>query len=564
MRFVIVGGGIAGVSTLEHLCYLYTTSSALPLHSARASSSHASTSYSSDGVSITLITPTPILKHITNVKQLSNNRSTFDVASTPHAALLSSLPQPHPPITIHLATLSHLDPLTHTLSLSSTSATPVPTTLTYDRLLLAVGASPTVPFSGHAVHVLRDLETVDEVQSAIAALPPAPAASAGVDGVLMVVGNGGIALELIHELTSSQLHRRLVWVVKDAYMGNTFLDGEASAFLLPLLFPTDDPTVDERTYGAEEEKRARTGGARNAEGTVGASRGEGERVYGGGVGPYWQTRLRPSLPSTAGTASAATRAPANLTIHFNTVVASMSPLPAASSLSNGLAVTLSNGLTYSVALLLSATGVCPNTSFLTTQTHSNRVLALDPSDGGIVTNASTLHTSAADVWAAGDCSHMQWHSKDDSEMLQKRTWAQARVAGLNAAVSLWHNRHTHTDADEQPDADVVWYPLFTHTTQLFGQKVVLLGLYNETEYHKRRPHGSECNVCMRVRPVGVDGASGEYVKCVMEYGRVVGCTLIGETELEDMMENLIVNRTDMTAYGDDWLHADVDLNDYFD
>ena len=30
------------------------------------------------------------------------------------------------------------------------------------------------------------------------------------------------------------------------------------------------------------------------------------------------------------------------------------------------------------------------------------------------------------------------------------------------------------------------------------------------------------------------------------------------------MENLIVNRTDMSAYGDDWLHADIDLSDYFD
>ena len=559
MHFVIVGGGIAGVSALEHLCHLATSSTHTPeaTHSAAAYAA----AHDEDDVSITFITPTSVLKHITNVKQLSNNRSTFDIESTPHATLLSSLPAPHPPIAIHLATLVRLDPPTHTLSLKPTSDAPVPATVTYDRLLLAVGASPTVPFCGRAVHVLRDLETVDEVQAAIASLPEPTSAPSGEADVIMVVGNGGIALELIHALTSSQRHRQLVWVVKDAHMGNTFLDREASAFLLPLLFPAEDPTIDDKRFGDEEEQRARTGGMRDPIAGTGIRAGRDERVYGGGVGPFWQTRLNQHFSSTASAASSSIHAPANLTIHFNTIVTSTSHLPASTSSTASLSANLSNGLTYHVALLLSATGVWPNTAFLASSIALNSALVLDLSDGGIVTDASTLQTSAADVWAAGDCTHMQWHSKDDSEMLQKRTWSQARTAGLNAAVSLWHNRRSETG---EADGDVVWYPLFTHTTQLFGQKVVLLGLYNESEYYKRRPDGSQCTVCMKVTPVGVDGTGGEYVKCVMECGRAVGCTLIGDTELEDMMENLIVNRTDMSVYDDDWLRADVDLNDYFD
>ena len=502
MHFVIVGGGIAGISALEHLCHLAAASSPSPSY---------------DDVSITLITPTPVLKHITNIQHLSHHRTTFDITSTPHTTLLASLPTPHPPITIHLATLAHLSPHTRTLSLTSTSTTPVPATLVYDRLLVAAGASPTVPFSGRAVHVLRDVESVDEVQSAIAALsPPAAAVSADEDGVLMVVGNGGIALELIHALTPSpqqqqrQQHRRLVWVVKDAYMGNTFLDREASAFLLPLLFPTHDPTIDEKSYGGEQEQRAKTGGTRGEVGRKGLRGEVGERMYGGGVGPYWQSRLRRSATSTALTTSLPVHAPDNLTIHFNTIVAGTShPAAASSASTTDLSVSLSNGLTYTVALLFCATGVWPNTAFLTSPTDPTPSLAIDPSDGGILTHASTLHTSAADVWAAGDCTHMQWHSADDSEMLQKRTWAQARIAGLNAAVSMWHNRHSNAEAADGVEADGVWYPLFTHTTQLFGQKVVLLGLYNESEYYKRRPVGSKCTVCMRVRPVGAEETGGE-------------------------------------------------------
>ena len=563
MHFVIVGGGIAGVSALEHLCLLATTSTPSTSLASRSQVPSFLSDGAGDAVSITLVTPTPILKHITNVTHVSNNRATFDIESTPHAALLASLPTPHPPVTILLATLTQFDPLTRTLSLNPTSAAPVPATFTYDRLLLAVGASPAVPFSGRAVHVLRDVETVDEVQTAIAALPPVDSDSTDHDDpVLMVVGNGGIALEIVHALTSVPLQRRLVWVVKDGYMGNTFLDREASAYLLPLLFPTHDPAVDEKTYRDDEEKWAKTGGTRD----VVADRpqdGESERVYGGGVGPYWQSRLHRQIPSSVGDTSTTSRAPANLTVHFNTIVLPTSAPPASSS-TTALSVSLSNGLTYPVAHLLSATGVWPNTAFLTSSTVSAPALAVDSSDGGIVTDASTLCTSATDVWAAGDCTHMQWHSKDDSEMLQKRTWAQARIAGLNAAVSMWQNRQSQLSADGEADVDCVWYPLFTHTTQLFGQKVVLLGLYNETEYHKRRPHGNECSVCMRVRPVAADGTSGEYVKSVMEGGRVVGCTLIGDTDLEETMENLIVNRTDLSAYGNDWLHADIDLSDYFD
>lgn len=56
----------------------------------------------------------------------------------------------------------------------------------------------------------------------------------------------------------------------------------------------------------------------------------------------------------------------------------------------------------------------------------------------------------------------------------------------------------------------------------------------------------------------------EFVKVVVHEGRVVGAVLIGDTDLEETFENLILNGTDVSRFGDALLDADVDLEDYFD
>lgn len=57
-----------------------------------------------------------------------------------------------------------------------------------------------------------------------------------------IVGNGGISLELVHEvdfiLISLFFQLRFTnisWIIKDQYLGNTFFDATASAFILPSL-----------------------------------------------------------------------------------------------------------------------------------------------------------------------------------------------------------------------------------------------------------------------------------------------------------------------------------------
>jgi NAD(P)H-nitrite reductase large subunit len=50
----------------------------------------------------------------------------------------------------------------------------------------------------------------------------------------------------------------------------------------------------------------------------------------------------------------------------------------------------------------------------------------------------------------------------------------------------------------------------------------------------------------------------------MYKGKVVGAMLIGDTGLEEVFENLILNMLDVSAIGIDLLDPSLDLEDYFD
>jgi NAD(P)H-nitrite reductase large subunit len=56
----------------------------------------------------------------------------------------------------------------------------------------------------------------------------------------------------------------------------------------------------------------------------------------------------------------------------------------------------------------------------------------------------------------------------------------------------------------------------------------------------------------------------EFVKVVMQDGKMQGALLIGDTGLEETFENLILNQLDLTPYGEDLLDPNIDIEDYFD
>ena len=60
----------------------------------------------------------------------------------------------------------------------------------------------------------------------------------------------------------------------------------------------------------------------------------------------------------------------------------------------------------------------------------------------------------------------------------------------------------------------------------------------------------------------MDGAS--FVRILLYRGRVVGAVLIGESGLEETIENLILDQLDVSGLGPAILDPDVDIEDYFD
>ena len=75
--------------------------------------------------------------------------------------------------------------------------------------------------------------------------------------------------------------------------------------------------------------------------------------------------------------------------------------------------------------------------------------------------------------------------------------------------------------------------------------------------------GNGVEFLTRVTPGTREGS--EYVKVVVVSGRVQGAMLVGDTELEEAMEHLILDQTDISAYGEHLLDDGlVDLADFFD
>ncbi len=155
-----------------------------------------------------------------------------------------------------------------------------------------------------------------------------------------------------------------------------------------------------------------------------------------------------------------------------------------------------------------------------------------------------MQTGAADVYAAGDVCRVDWGRHSSHLWHQMRLWTQARQMGAYAAQCM-------AGRAEEPD---FCFQMFTHVTHFFGHKVVLLGLFNAQTLSTE-----DYEALVRVT------RGREYVKCIMtKEGRMAGAVLVGETDLEEAFENLILNQIDLSHLGEELLNPDVDIDDYFD
>ena len=113
-----------------------------------------------------------------------------------------------------------------------------------------------------------------------------------------------------------------------------------------------------------------------------------------------------------------------------------------------------------------------------------------------------------------------------------------------------------------PEALGFNFELFTHVTKFAGKKVVLLGLYNGQNLDESE-EGNMVTYCRSGDPE-TEGDAATFVRVLLHRGRMQGAVLIGDTDLEEVFENLILDRLDLSAFGPSLLDPRIELDAIFD
>jgi len=562
LQYVILGGGIAGCTAAEELLAL------LPPESAE----------------VTMVTATPIVKQVGKVVQVTRKLEEMEVVERDADAF----GQDHANLRVVQARVTGVDVGKHTVECEGGVSLP------FDKCLVCTGAVPKVVSTHPHVVGIRDTESV---QSLARRLETARR--------VLVLGNGGIALELVHEVTGCEL----VWAVKDAYVGNTFFDHTASGFVLPELekrrpvriVENNDTKPQNEQQRQQQQQQQRPPQANEQAATKPLE----TSLTGGALGPDWTVGLSTTTTTTLPTPSteSTTKPPTPplgkpLTILFRAELEELSESPPAAASGKKedwpLWVRLTNGQTRGCDFVVSATGVVPLVGFLCPEFERGE-------DGGVVVNEHMQTTASEDVYAAGDCCSMTW---PESEVwFQMRLWTQARTMARFAARCM-------AGVVDELGAGFA-FELFAHMTRFFGFRVALLGCFNAQllKDEEQRRLVQEIQVVRSATKGGGEGgeegeegmmevlapscvgrreeeggekAEGkrpeekieiltrltpgvEYIKVLVVGGRVKGAMLVGEsTELAETFENLILNELDVSAFGVGLLDPDVDIDDYFD
>lgn len=208
--FVVVGGGIAGVTCAEQLAINFPEEDIL------------------------LVTASPVIKAVTNFKQVSKVLEEFDVEEQPSTMLENRFPN----IKVIESGVKQLKSDEHCIFTEDGRE------YVYKKLCLCAGAKPKLICEGNpCVLGIRDTDSVQEFQKQLTEARR-----------IMIVGNGGIALELAYEIEGCEV----IWAIKDKAIGNTFFDAGAAEFLTSKLMSekSEAKLAHKRTiYTVEEAKK---------------------------------------------------------------------------------------------------------------------------------------------------------------------------------------------------------------------------------------------------------------------------------------------------------------------
>ncbi|XP_012280693.1 pyridine nucleotide-disulfide oxidoreductase domain-containing protein 1 [Orussus abietinus] len=470
VTFMIVGGGIAGVSCAEGLAFLVPEEKVI------------------------LISDSALLKAVTNIIPLGKTLMQFDVEERSS----ESFKETYPSISV-----------IHDVVMKINCAEKLVETkggiqISYKKLCLCTGAKPKVIAENNPYVIgIRDTESVEHFSERIRNSKR-----------IIVVGNGGIATEIVHEVEDVEV----IWVIKDDHISATFVDPGAAEFFQDKLIKKDSYDHHAQSSPVKRMKYTITNGTVTKGGPA--------------LGPDWHNSFEMKGVSTVST---------KVNIEY---CCEISKVLYPNELSEEerteqwpIYAKLTNGKVIGCDFIVSATGVIPHSQLTGLQTLKKA------EDGGILVDWK-LETSEKNIFAAGDVCTANWELAE--HWFQMRLWTQAQQMGRYAAKAM-----VSTLRDEEFLQDFC-FELFTHVTKFFGYKVVLLGLYNGQKLDRNY------EILLRMTK------GKEYIKLILKNGKMQGAVLIGDTDLEEMCENLILNQLDLSSYGEDLLNPDIDIEDYFD
>lgn len=468
--FLIVGGGIAGVSCVESIAFLAPEEK------------------------IILITASPLIKTVTNIIPLGKTLMQFDIEEKDSTVLMKV----HDLLKIINDLVIKID------SLNKQVETKNGKIINYKMLCLCNGARPKlIENYNNFILGIRDTESVLQFSQKIKNSKR-----------IVIVGNGGIATEIVHEVDGLEM----IWVIKDKHISATFVDPGASEFFMNKIYKNDTFV---HTNVSSLTKRMRY--------TISDITAVAD---GPALGPDWHNNF--DIKSTY-------LKSAKIQIEYECEVIKilnkseqkefdpMEEWP--------IYVQLTNGKIIGCDFIVSATGIIPNSDIIGLEDIKKE------KDGGLLVDWK-LETSKQDIYAAGDVCSAGWVLA--KHWFQMRLWTQAHQMGRYAAKSMVSKMKNEEFLQD------FCFELFTHVTKFFGYKVVLLGLYNGQKLD------NNYEVLLRIT------RGEEYIKLILKNGKMQGAVLIGDTNLEEMCENLILNQLDLSVYGEDLLNPDIDIEDYFD
>lgn len=360
MKYVVLGGGVAGTTVAEHLKLF------------------------DPGGEVTLISASPTVKRVVNLEKRGEVVSSFDVKeSAPQSNIYSFIQVRVTFNDINSLTSQQLYILQdtvvgcdlHSKSVDLSSSTRV----VYDKLCVATGARPNIiyPNLDHVIGI-RDTQSVEDLQQRLRHCRH-----------VTVVGNGGIASEVVH--VTQEAH--VTWVVKDQSISSVFVDSVASKFLLDSIQSKGETTSRSDTTSVSKRHvyTVPTTGSR-----------PGGSVQGSALGPDWYTgyTLKGANSDKA------------LDIEYSCEVKSVKP---SSKSGCNLEITLTNNKIIHSDVLVSATGVIPNSGIFKDTLYLSE-------DKGITVDRQ-MRTSMCDVYAAGDVCHIPWRESSQWKQMRLWTQA---------------------------------------------------------------------------------------------------------------------------------------------